>query len=120
MIMRIFAIVMAVVYVVFAALQINDPDPYYWIPIYLYATLLSVLFYRGRVPNLLLWVSAVVYLAGAVYMWPPHWEGVALQHGMKTFNIEHGRESLGLGMCCLTLVIYGLYGLTRKRPVLAS
>jgi hypothetical protein len=117
MIMRIFAIVMALVFVVFAALQFNDPDPYLWIPIYLYAALLSFLYYRRRLQAVLLWVSAAAFLAGAIYLWPAHWEGVALQHGMKTVNIEHGRESLGLGLCFLTLVIYGF---TQKRPVLTA
>jgi hypothetical protein len=117
MIRRSFAIVMAVIFVVFAALQINDPDPYLWIPIYLYAALLSFLFYQGRVSHLLLWVSAAVYLAGAIYMWPEHWQGVALQDGMKTMDIEHGRESLGLGMCFVTLVIYAL---ASRKPVLAA
>jgi Transmembrane family 220, helix len=114
---RVFAIIMALVFVVFAVLQYNDPDPYLWIPIYLYAALLSVLFYRGKVSTLLLWVSAAAFLAGAIYLWPAHWEGVALKQGMKTMNIEHGRESLGLGMCFVTLVIYAL---TLRRPVLAA
>jgi hypothetical protein len=113
MIMRIFAILMAVVFVVFAVLQYNDPDPYLWIPIYLYAALLSVLYYRGRVSKALLLVSAAVFLAGAIYMWPSHWEGVELQNGMKTMNIEHGRESLGLVMVFVTLVVYAL---TLRRP----
>ena len=113
MIMRIFAILMAVVFVVFAALQYNDPDPYLWIPIYLYAALLSVLYYRGRVSKAFLRVSAVVFLAGAIYMWPEVWEGVELQNGMKTVNIELGRESLGLGLVFVTLVIYAL---TLRRP----
>jgi hypothetical protein len=42
---------------------------------------------------------------------------VALEHGMKTMDIEHGRESLGLGMCVAAFVIYAF---TLKRPVLAS
>ena len=117
MIMRIFAIVMAVIFVIFAVLQYNDPDPYVWIPIYLYAALLSILFYRGQVPAWLLWVSAAVFLAGAIYMWPEHWQGVALEQGMKTMDIEHGRESLGLGLCVAAFVIYAF---TLKRPVLAS
>jgi hypothetical protein len=108
MIMRIFAILMAVVFVVFAVLQYNDPDPYLWIPIYLYAALLSVLYYRGRVSRTLLLVSAALFLAGAIYMWPAVWEGVELQNGMKTANIEFGRESLGLGLIFVTLVIYAL------------
>lgn len=113
MIMRIFALLMAAVFVVFAVLQYNDPDPIVWIPIYLYAALLSVWYYRGGVPNALLLVSAALYLAGAIYMWPAHWEGVQLQNGMKTMNIEHGRESLGLGMVVVTLV---LFALVRRNP----
>jgi hypothetical protein len=113
--MRIFAIVMAVIFVIFAALQVNDPDPFLWIPIYLYVALLSILYYRGKVSTLVLWVSAAVYLAGAIYMWPAHWAGVALDQGMKTVDIEHGRESLGLGLCVLTMV---LYALVRRRPQL--
>lgn len=112
--MRIFALLMAAVFLVFAVLQYNDPDPILWIPIYLYMVLLSVWYYRGGVPNVLLLISAAVYLAGAVYMWPAHWEGVQLQNGMKTMNIEHGRESLGLGLCVLTLL---LYALVRRRPL---
>jgi len=111
--MRIFALLMAAVFLVFAVLQYNDPDPIIWIPIYLYMVLLSVWYYRGGVPNALLLVSAAVYLAGAIYLWPAHWEGVQLQNGMKTVNIEHGRESLGLGLCVLTLL---LYALVRRRP----
>jgi hypothetical protein len=117
MIMRIFAILMAAVFVLFAAFQYNDPDPYLWIPIYLYPALLSVMYYRGRVSKTLLLVSAVVFLAGAIYMWPPQWEGVELQNGMKTANIELGRESLGLGLVFVTLVIYAL---TLRRPALQA
>lgn len=115
--MRTFAIVMALIFIVFAVLQYNDPDPAVWIPIYLYAALLSFLYYRGTAPVWLFWASAAIFLVGAIFMWPAHWEGVQLQHGMKTMNIEHGRESLGLGLVVVTLVIYAL---TSKRPVLAS
>jgi hypothetical protein len=41
--MKVFNYVFGFVFIVFALLQINDPDPYLWIPIYGYASLLSFL-----------------------------------------------------------------------------
>ena len=114
MLLRLFAIVMALVFLVFAGLQYNDPDPYIWIPIYLYLVLLSVLVINRKVSQLVLFVSALAFLIGAFYLWPAHWEGVALKNGMKTINIEEGRESLGLALGCVTLLIYGL-AVSRRR-----
>ncbi len=37
--MKIFNIVFVVLFVLFAALQYNDPDPWLWIPIYLFGAL---------------------------------------------------------------------------------
>jgi hypothetical protein len=112
MAIRVFAIFMALVFVYFAVVQYNDPDPQIWIPIYLFPTIISVMIWRikdRRPPYLLLsvlLVAALFYFAGAIYQWPAHWEGVALKNGMKTINIEEGRESLGLGVCFVTLFIY--------------
>lgn len=114
---RIFAIVMALVFIVFAALQYNDPDPYIWIPIYLSVVLLLILGMNRKIGSGLLFGAALVFLIGAIYMWPEHWEGVALNNGMKTRFIEEGRESLGLAMCFVTLVVYGLIIRNRKRVV---
>ena len=117
MLLRLFAIVMALVFLVFAGLQYNDPDPYIWIPIYLYLVLLSVLVLNRSVSKVVLFVSALAFLIGSVYMWPAHWEGVALKNGMKTVNIEEGRESLGLAMGCVTLLIYGLAVSSRREVI---
>lgn len=108
MALRYFSLFMALVFIYFAVVQYNDPDPHIWIPIYLYAMVLSFLYFRNQGNKIILLVSAVVYLAGAIYMWPEQWEGVALQNGMKTVNIEEGRESLGLAVVAITLLIYGL------------
>ncbi len=115
--LRFFAIIMALVFLIFAGLQYNDPDPFIWIPIYLYLAVLSVLVMNRKVNSMLLFVSALAFLIGAVYLWPAHWEGVALKNGMKTVNIEEGRESLGLAMGFATLLLYGLAVNSRKRVV---
>jgi len=38
--MKIFNIIFCIVFVLFAVVQYNDPDPYLWVPIYLYPALL--------------------------------------------------------------------------------
>ena len=114
---RMFAIVMSLVFIVFAALQYNDPDPYIWIPIYLFVVLLLILAMNGKVGSGLLFGAALLFLVGAIYMWPEHWEGVALKNGMKTRFIEEGRESLGLAVCFVTLVISGLLIRNRKQAI---
>jgi len=111
--LRIFAIIMALVFVAFAIVQYNDPDPHIWIPIYLLPAVLSVVIFllKDKRPLLLvsvLLVAALFYFGGAVYQWPEHWEGVALKNGMKTVFIEEGREALGMGICFITLFIYWL------------
>ncbi|MFM9911628.1 MAG: transmembrane 220 family protein, partial [Chitinophagaceae bacterium] len=46
--MKLFNIIFASVFFLFAALQYNDPDPYIWIPIYLYAVVLCWYAFKGK------------------------------------------------------------------------
>lgn len=118
--LRIFCLLMTVAFLYAMTVQYNDPDPYYWMPIYLLPAAISLLIYLGRGTKSLkgiLLVLALVYFAGAFFMWPAHWEGVALQHGMKTVNIEEGRESLGLAVVGFTMVIYFL-SLSRTKRII--
>ncbi len=117
--LRIFCLVMTVAFLYATAVQYNDPDPYYWMPIYILPAIISLLIYYGRGNRVkaLLLILALVYLGGAYYMWPAHWEGVALQNGMKTIDIEEGRESLGLAVVTFTLVVYFL-ALNRNRRII--
>lgn len=118
--LRIFCLSMAVAFLYATVVQYNDPDPYYWMPIYILPAIISLLIYYGRGTNSLkpiLLFLALIYLGGAYFMWPAHWEGVALQHGMKTINIEEGRESLGLGVVGFTMVIYFL-SLSRTKRII--
>ena len=99
----------------FAVVQYNDPDPYIWIPIYLFPANASALVFMGRQINpLVLLLAAAAYLVGAFFQWPAHWAGVALKNGMKTIDIEEGREALGLVICAVALLIYWRY-LTRLK-----
>lgn len=118
--MRYFALFFAFVFAVFAAFQYNDSDPWLWIPIYLFATVLSWLAYRGRYTIPLLAIGAVAYLIGAIYYFPPsvgnwiHAEETAQSLQMKMPFVEEAREAMGLGICFVVLAVY-LWAAIRRR-----
>ena len=93
------------VFVYFAGVQYNDPDPYIWIPTYLIPTFLSYYKLRGKGDKVLYFSIGLLFLMWAINQFPPAWEGVLLNQGMKTINIELGRESLGLGCCTIAMWI---------------
>ena len=108
--MRIFALLLVVMFLGFAVVQYNDPDPYIWIPIYLFPAIVSALIFTGRQVNpLVMLLAAGAFLVGAYFQWPAHWDGVALKNGMKTIDIEEGREALGLVICAVALLVYSWY-----------
>jgi hypothetical protein len=46
--MKVFNFFFCIIFILFAALQYNDPDPWVWIPIYLYAAVLCWLVFKGK------------------------------------------------------------------------
>ena len=90
----------------FAAVQFNDPDPLLWIPTYLFPIYLFFQRSKGNLSGSTLLLVGIPYLFWAINQFPPEWEGVMLNTmGMKTINIELGRESLGLGFTALVLFL---------------
>jgi hypothetical protein len=65
--MKIFNLIFCFLFVVFAALQYNDPDPYVWVPVYLYAAVLCWLAVRQRYYLKAYLSGMAVYIAYAVY-----------------------------------------------------
>jgi len=52
-------------------------------------------------------VAAFLYILWGASLFPPAWEGVMLNEmGMKTLNIELGRESLGMFIASAILILY--------------
>lgn len=91
----------------FAFFQWNDPDPYLWIPIYLLVAFLGYRKLDGKDTKMTTGVAAFIYILWGISMFPPQWEGVMLNEmGMKTLNIELGRESLGMLIAALLLLLY--------------
>lgn len=80
---------------VFAWLQLNDPDPEVWIPLYLVPMLLCTWSAFRPVGRWIPGVLAVAYLIGAMLLWPDQYFGVTGAMA-EHHEIELARESLGL------------------------
>lgn len=108
--MRIVALIFAVLFFISAALQFNDPDTLLWIAIYGFAGVLSILFYRGLRNKFFYGVAMLVYLAGAIYLWPKEYKGITMDMS-RAPEIELARESLGLAICAFAFLLYLLYSM---------
>lgn len=104
-----------VLFVLSAALQYNDPDPYIWIPLYLYGAFLC---FRAtqKVYNWLLYIIGLaVYSLYAVYLfldkngvlsWVNEHDAENIVQSMKATKpwIEETREFFGLLLLIIALV----------------
>lgn len=110
---KIIAAVFGLVFILFAAFQYNDPDPEVWIPIYGFAAGACFLAYAGMARWWFLVGMAVLYAIAAVYQWPPVFEGFVFSEvGMRSMNIELARETGGLVICAVVMLV--LAGLSRQ------
>jgi Transmembrane family 220, helix len=108
------ALFLVLIFAIFAAVQYNDPDPWLWIPIYGMAAAISWGVFQGKLPHKVFFPACIAFLAGAVWFFPPQWEGLHLESmRMKNTNQELGRESMGLAVCALVMLYY--HFITKKR-----
>ena len=94
-------------FICFAALQYNDPDPYIWIPIYLNSAVLCFFAARGRFITTGYLITITVYLLYAVFLlfdksgvisWITKHDADNIASSMKASSpwIEETREFFGL------------------------
>lgn len=105
---KILGILFTVFFLFSAAVQFNDPDSLLWIALYALGAVLSALFVMDKLKFYWPVILGVVYIILSIYHWPAEFEGVALKDGMKTENIELGRESLGMIIGALIMLFYTL------------
>lgn len=111
---QILSTLMGIVFIVFAAMQYNDPDAAIWIAIYLVAAIFSFLVSFNRINQAILLVAFVAYAVGAVFFWPAKWEGIAIGEG-DIKNIEEAREFLGLILTSSTMLTFALLSRSKAR-----
>lgn len=114
--MKLFNLIFFILFLLFAALQYNDPDPYIWISIYVYAAALCILAYQNKwFPKAYLY-GMIIYVAYAVYLfftkdgvldWMFEHNAESLVHSMKAEKpwIEDSREFGGLLILIIVLLI---------------
>jgi Transmembrane family 220, helix len=114
--MKLLNLILSILFVIFAALQYNDPDPFIWIPIYLFAAFLCWRAYKGIHHRSLYAVAIVIYLLYAVYLifdkngvisWASEHAAESLVHSMKAEKpwIEETREFGGLVILIVAMAI---------------
>ena len=97
--------------ILFAAVQYNDPDGWLWILIYLLTAFMCFRSLKRQGDKLSYLIIAMLFILWGINIYPPEWEGVMLNAaGMKTLNIELGRESLGLFICAFAMMVCGIWG----------
>ena len=118
--MKIFNSIFILLFVLFAVLQYNDPDPYVWIPIYLLAAYLCWCTYRKQYKPWLFQIALVIFIAYDLYLlfdktgmlnWAVQHEAENIVQTMKATKpwIEETREFFGLLIVIMVLVINMLY-----------
>jgi hypothetical protein len=122
--MRIAAFLLAVMFLVFAFLQVNDPDPVIWILIYGIMAVFSIMamfrFYPRIVLALYLVLLAgysVVFWSGVAEWWRQDNRSALFDDvaKMEHWYIEEAREFLGLLICMLVLIFFLIRALRTNR-----
>ncbi|MCW3109506.1 MAG: hypothetical protein JWQ09_4012, partial [Segetibacter sp.] len=114
--MKVFNVLFIIIFVTFATLQYNDPDPYIWIPIYLYAAFLCFLAFNRKYYPVLYIVGLTVYFLYAGYLffdktgvlnWAEEHDAENLVQTMKATKpwIEETREFGGLFIVMVVLIV---------------
>lgn len=121
--MKTFNLVFAILFVLFAALQYNDPDPYIWIPIYVVSAFVCFQNYKGKFDQFSHWIIVAFCLIYAVRLiidpngviaWFKEHDAENLVQSMKATKpwIEQTREFGGL---LIILIVASVNIITNKK-----
>jgi hypothetical protein len=117
----------AVLFIFSAVLQYNDPDPYIWIPLYLYGAFLCWQATKKRYQPVLHIIGAIIYLVYAGYLffdstgvlnWYYEHDAENIAQSMKATKpwIEETREFFGLLLLLFTQILNFYWLRTKKIP----
>jgi len=123
--MKAFNIAFCLIFILFAALQYNDPDPYIWVPIYLYTAVLCWLAARKRYYTKAYLLGIAVYSMYAIYKifdqnglldWLElhHAENIAETMKAEQPWIEESREFFGL-LILIGVLLFNYFAAGKSR-----
>ena len=122
--MKVFNFIFCLLFVFSAVLQYNDPDPYIWMPIYMYGAVLCWLAFRNKYYPKAYLIGIFIYLGYAIYLffakdgvldWINKHNAEDIAATMKAEKpwIEETREFFGL---VILIVVLGIdYFYSRKK-----
>ncbi len=128
--MRAFNILFIILFILFAFLQYNDPDPYIWVSIYLYAAFLCYIAITKRYNPILYIFGLAVYLSYGLYLffeksgvlnWATEHNAESIIQTMKAEKpwIEATREFGGLMIVIIVLLINLLWLRKNRKPLIS-
>ena len=128
--MKYINILFICLFIIAAALQYNDPDPWLWMPIYLYAAFLCFLAVKKRYKRTLYFIGLAFYGCYAIYLlidktgvltWANEHQAESIVHSMKAAKpwIEETREFFGL-LIVIVVLIANMIWLSAKKHKLAK
>jgi hypothetical protein len=114
--MKILNLVFCLLFLVCAGLQYNDPDPYLWIPLYLYAAICCWLIFRQNYYLQLYLIGIIIYATYALFLffaengvldWIQHHDAESITETMEASKpwIEETREFFGLLIMVVVLIV---------------
>lgn len=113
--MKILNFILAALFLLFAFVQVNDPDPLLWILIYGTMAVLAILAMFGIHPLRVILVLLVVFVGYSFRYWSGIIEWISQPDRTELFDdvakmnhmyIEEAREFLGLWICIAVLAFY--------------
>lgn len=124
--MKVYNIFFCLAFIVFAALQYNDPDPYLWMPIYLYAAALCFQAARNKFYPKAYIFGIIVYSIYALYKvfdgnglidWITLHNAENIAETMKAEKpwVEESREFFGLVILIAVLLTNFFYAKKRRK-----
>ncbi|MFN6945236.1 MAG: transmembrane 220 family protein [Cytophagaceae bacterium] len=119
--MKYASLFLCILFFGFVAVQYNDPDPYVWMPIYGFASVMCWLSFKGKYHTPILLTSAVLYFLGGLYHFPSdimqyiQAELSQKSMAMNVLGVEEAREAFGLMIAGIAMLF--LYVLARKKKI---
>ena len=125
--MKIVNLILAVMFLVFAFVQINDPDPLVWILIYGTMAVICVMAAFRYYSRIFMFVLLAGFIAYSIVFFPGVREWFAQKDKSVLFDdiakmqhpyVEESREFLGLMICIIVLIIHLVLSRKARKPSL--
>jgi len=124
--MKILSYILGGLFLLFAVVQINDPDGATWVLAYGFISVIALAYaWKNKLYLPILIPAVALYGFFTVFLWPGNmaewWyaEEANASSSMKMPFIEEGREAIGLLICTLVLVFYMILAIRKRKSKIA-